>query len=706
MRIYSLLIVVLACLFSQGATAKTVTFKTNIDGSVNVIPSVTYTPVTVTEAGVAVDLGSNEGVNLSANQGYSITKVLNQEFSRLDESYIPSYELLDGDVITITTLEKQARSLKVIANAEQCYLSYNYTSYRADDQVDGAWIIPNVSDQSSVNVYANDGYALSKVVDQNNMEYDLSGPQTFYIGGSRWEGELVLTVTTYNLEEARDKSVTVKIEGDPSSVKISRYNYSEKFTPTSDEFVYKYMDSELPLTFEHSNYNLSLHKVWLNDNLVEKTPSGYFHVSPQDGDKITVQPESNIDVDINFNYSSDDIKDIISSITVNGDRVTDWDKEKLTVKQGSKVYFDFNSIDFENISASVNDTPITFPAYGYYYEFSADDESGYSFDISATAKKPYTVTVHAEDYDKIVVYNGSSYDLGDPIYLTQSETVLTVPVSNNYISIRPIDSNYIVNLNVNGSCKIVPYELSLVSVDGDDAYITVEVEKIERDKKIAIYLDDAEWISEFTYVLLSNFKATEYKQYLQSGYQIVNFGDFDNDVMFSLYGPNYLAPIAYYNGEPQSYLYTKTIEDGDILKAYMSEPESYSVTYDIEDGAAVKVYHDYLTLIENPSTHTVFANTEIHVKPEGDEKVKVEVNNTSIAPNEEGFYTATINGDTNVKVSIDSDSGIENVTGGNDVPMNVYNLQGIEVLHKADEAEIKALPAGIYVAGGKKIVIR
>ena len=261
----------LALIIPSMASAKSVTFKTNLDKSAYITFAPAYEYIDVTVEGVTVELASDAGVNISANQGYAITKVRNQESLTLDNSYISSSEMLDGDVITITTKEKQVRSLKVVADASQCYLSYDYKAYHAEEQVDGAWSFTNVSDYAPVNIYSNNGYAISKVVDGNNVERDLSSPQAFYISGSSWEGELVLNVSTYNLDEARDKSVTIKVDGDPSMVKIGRKNYSQTLTPTENEFVFKYMDSEHPLTIEHANYNLSLFKVTLNDTPVEKS---------------------------------------------------------------------------------------------------------------------------------------------------------------------------------------------------------------------------------------------------------------------------------------------------------------------------------------------------------------------------------------------------------------------------------------------------
>lgn len=49
--------------------------------------------------------------------------------------------------------------------------------------------------------------------------------------------------------------------------------------------------------------------------------------------------------------------------------------------------------------------------------------------------------------------------------------------------------------------------------------------------------------------------------------------------------------------------------------------------------------------------------------------------------------------------------GVDSVLNSSDETVTVYNIHGVEVLRGADAAAVKALPAGIYIINGKKIVI-
>ena len=55
-------------------------------------------------------------------------------------------------------------------------------------------------------------------------------------------------------------------------------------------------------------------------------------------------------------------------------------------------------------------------------------------------------------------------------------------------------------------------------------------------------------------------------------------------------------------------------------------------------------------------------------------------------------------------VSTDT-SGLDSVVSENDQPRDVYSLQGICLRRAASRADIEALPAGIYIIGGEKVVI-
>lgn len=59
-------------------------------------------------------------------------------------------------------------------------------------------------------------------------------------------------------------------------------------------------------------------------------------------------------------------------------------------------------------------------------------------------------------------------------------------------------------------------------------------------------------------------------------------------------------------------------------------------------------------------------------------------------------------------IDVTKDAGIGNVAVAekNVGPAAVYNAQGIRVATVADAAELNQLPAGLYIFGGRKYVVR
>lgn len=69
------------------------------------------------------------------------------------------------------------------------------------------------------------------------------------------------------------------------------------------------------------------------------------------------------------------------------------------------------------------------------------------------------------------------------------------------------------------------------------------------------------------------------------------------------------------------------------------------------------------------------------------------------------FACGHANNEFSIPFTIES-AGIENVAADADNRLDVYNLQGILLIADADADQIAALPAGIYIIGGKKVTVK
>ncbi|MDE6359240.1 MAG: hypothetical protein K2L29_06545, partial [Duncaniella sp.] len=133
--------------------------------------------------------------------------------------------------------------------------------------------------------------------------------------------------------------------------------------------------------------------------------------------------------------------------------------------------------------------------------------------------------------------------------------------------------------------------------------------------------------------------------------------------------------------------------------------EPFTVTNEIQEGLKVLITTDYYTEHpENEASIAVLPGTYYTITPVSEEKVIVTVNDEPLEA-EEGVYATTINADTKIVVSV-----LSAITGvGTDASAannDVYNLQGILVKANASADDIKALPAGLYIIGGKKTIVR
>lgn len=59
-----------------------------------------------------------------------------------------------------------------------------------------------------------------------------------------------------------------------------------------------------------------------------------------------------------------------------------------------------------------------------------------------------------------------------------------------------------------------------------------------------------------------------------------------------------------------------------------------------------------------------------------------------------------------VHLSSTTDVGVDQIDDNNDKRLDIYSSQGILILRNADNEMIKSLPAGIYIANGKKFIVR
>lgn len=725
-KFYASFVMLLMCVVAFSQNVKVTVITDNIDAMYVQDPS-TYYPLswdTETKS-VVLDIntqGFNSTITLVAKSGYNLISAKNQNGIELGMGYatsrisIWSDQYSDGDVITVTTAEKEPKVLVVEADPSMvCLVINGTTTYNADSMVDGAWTV-TMSDDSMAEIKTYDGFMLSSITDQqgSNYLYSLTNQQTFY-ASSLHDGINKFTVTAYNLAEARSKSFILDVDDDFENVCVYRNNISESI-PLTEKVTEIWFDPEreLPLRISPYDYNKPFYKVTLNDELAEGSASNY-NISPENGDYVkvyTIFPD--VDLNVKFNFVNEGTEGAIN-VLVDSQKVPEeeWQSDNFTVKLGHNIGITTNSKTYNLSGMKLNGKNLSF--YGSYSQ-TLTVEQDYIFEVTAEKIPTYNVKLTCNDPDQLQVAIGQyGYDLVD---LTGTTTEFEVPTNNNILKITPSATGVITGLTTSNNDEFSDFETVYVTVNGD---MTIDVTTIAyvRDKHGMLYMAKGD---SDAYYAINGWQGTAFgfsniytnphgwEMVPSVGYNEFEYNDSERPFNVNFYP----TPALYYKNEivemSQSYPYEyeglRDFQDGGVIKIYPSPVEPFTITNEIQTGLTVKFTTDSITNeADNVPSLVVLPGTYYTIEPvveEGQEYV-VTINDVEATP-VDGIYSTYVNEDT--KVIVSAKSAITLVGADNANAQNVYNLQGILLKKNASAADVKALPAGIYLIGGKKCIVR
>ncbi len=541
---------------------------------------------------------------------------------------------------------------------------------------------------NQVTIKAKDGYVLKSVQRTNGTLESIYYLTECNIYTNEGDNNVVFTVTSGEL--VRDASCTINVD-DASATRVYFPNTNRTLTLENGEQTVQF-SSELEnnLNISSTDYSKPLYKVQLNGS--DATAQyGSYNLTLSDGDVVDIQAKFP-DKDCNITISvSEGAEACFKSATLNGTAVEN-PLEGFTAKAGDNLYITYDYYGYKVESFIVNGVPEQY-IYGSYSTVVTDD-----LNIELTAH-PYgnlSFTIDIDNPAAVTFYRGYSYQ-GNVISLEAGVNTVEIPESDATLS-WAVTSGYFFTSFTDGENDYSNYSQITIT---DGMALTVRTAEIVRDKTVVVYVDDTT-AAEYGF---NSIRSDRSYIALVSGYNNVPF-------QFGAYG----APVTklYINGEERNPDYdggtsfTFMPADGDIIMFYLAaEPSTHNVTFDVTaESTEVSVLAHHYTAIEDFTTpFSALTGSHVTVVPADASKVDVSVNGETANPDENGEYTIAVTADTTVKVADKEENGIENITTTAGLH-DVYNLQGVLVRKNATASEISSLPAGIYVAGGKKVIVK
>lgn len=560
----------------------------------------------------------------------------------------------------------------------------------------------SVNAYSSLEVTTDEDYILESVIDDGVIKTSWGGSATmyYYTDGD----EALVNVVNRKLSDVRTGSFTMDVD-DPSKVSASlmqTWKSVGQLVPGVNT-VHFIPGVETALSLSAKSGGVPFYQV-TKDGTEITGSYGNYEMSVAEGMNVVVKTDfPDISVPVKISYTEGG-EGFINKVVVADNEVTNFNDPDFQVHLGDRVQLYGNTADYKFNSMVINGKTENY----FYspYSFVVTKETEILIDATKYTMLPYVVNV--DNASAVKVVSGDYYQ-NNVVELVNGANNLEISSANPRLTITPADGYVIESVKVDGAVINTSYEGSKqynVTIDGENTVVDITTSAIVRDQVLVIYAED---LAPFYY---SYFQNSE-RAYLtvEQGYNVINYATFEMPPMqFALYSSLEVNPLQVYLNNA---LVAPTYENGSsytlnefdnysVLKLYVTTPELYNVTFDIEDGVDAEVVRDMAIPVDTAAGFEALTNTMVTVDTKG-QGVVVKVNDAVQTP-EEGIVSFAVTGNTNVSIAKDVVDGIEAVGAEN--AYHVYNLQGIEVLRNADASAVEALPAGIYVVNGKKVVVK
>ena len=610
------------------------------------------------------------------------------------------------------------------------YLEYDGTVYKFEDgnvlEFDATanatavlylvdpWALDPASTYSNKSVWSSDPYYNQSIY----QDYKSAVNIYIYPESNEW---YEYNIKTVDMSALRKNSCEVYVHGDPSKARIS-YNatYVEP-TLVEGKNVIKFMDNETPMTIGSTDYKQALYEVYLNnERVLNKDYSWYLEI--KDGDVLDIFTEwPDKDVTVTLTFSGDATAKDFGTFQINYQDVDA--SEPAVGKMGDYFSVYCNTSYFNFVSMTVNDVVQEISPYYVYYSGRLSEDM--VIDINMTAKPKWNATVTVDNYENIKYrFSNNSEEYFYPESNTFTVEFPENPSFSLDILARSGDSK-IESVTANGEAVSENWRtpgVYSVWFYSDGYEVNVTTSTIERNEAFVCYFDSPEKTQDpdkQLYGWYLNSKVSSRNQELvdnmRAGYNAIAMGPVDLPFTFAVNGPlegavdtyvfAYLNNVAWpLDLENYETTWSLDLKNNDVFKVYIADeaPETYQVSFSVSDPsvvefAVVDLCHEFA--VDN-DTNLVDQLPGTEIGLEVVEGAVVKVNDVVEEPVEDNVYLLTVNSD--MKVDITKESGIDSVTVAEDTDAPVYNLMGVKVSNGSTDA----LPAGLYVKKGVKVLVK
>ncbi len=623
------------------------------------------------------------------------------------------YSLVLAWVACATTAFAASITLN-IDDATRVKVLVDYTDYAV---VTGANTITSDSEYGYVTIQTTSSdYGLTSVTVKNatgaaqSPEYIYSDKCSFSLGS--YTDGWTYTVTSFSYAELRTASCKVYVD-DASKVSLTRYNGSPitledgvntvAFIPSTESKA----ESPFGLRGESTLYAVKI-------NGVEQTASwgSSYDLDVANGDSVTILANFP-DVDVPVQFVAGDAKSagFITAVEVDDAPVTNWADDDFTVKLGSTVTFDYNTADYSKDSIFVDGEKIS--NYGSYYSFVVTTTTTHTVKYYAHKYATYNITINIDDPSHITLYKGYSYYNQEITGLVSGENTVSLAETITGISFKAASGCWVKSFTDaldNDYTETSSYSL-VPTTENDTFYITTGA--ANRYATAVFYIDSVSKATHGGGITFPDrtsplvFQKDYYgSPVAEDGYNTFAFDpEYDSTLLVTFYGAEQvylyvndsLVQPDYEGGTN----FTLSLDDEDVVKAFLAAaPDTFSVTFkETEEYKFIDITEDIVSrlaaLPTNPfegealtGTLVTFSVTEGGVVYKNDEKIE---------PDKDGIYSATVTADVVFEIKA-TETAIENTKTV--LNRNVYTVEGILLLQDATDAQIKALPAGLYIING------